>query len=278
MNRRAFTLVELLVVIAIVGLLSSVAVISMSTSRDKAKLASGMSFDATLARTLGTGLVAEYNFEEGSGTTTSDTSGLGNTGTLVGGPTWSTDTYGTESRYSLVFQSGRYVRATSGFGIGDKNFTIALWIKTTSATGQMYVVTNSGSGDGYRFGLGGGRVSFLLGNGPNSEGNCTSQAVNDGKWHHIAGVFDRTGLKMTCYIDGHASPSLTFPSAYAGMSDGLPYIGSGYCCTAFVGQLDNVKVFTQNLSGAMINDIYLKERARFVAANIIDGIERVVRK
>jgi len=37
MNRRAFTLVELLVVIAIIGLLSTVAVVSLNTSRAKAR-------------------------------------------------------------------------------------------------------------------------------------------------------------------------------------------------------------------------------------------------
>lgn len=39
-----------------------------------------------------TGLVGYYKFEEGSGTSAIDSSGLGNTGTLVNAPTYTTDT------------------------------------------------------------------------------------------------------------------------------------------------------------------------------------------
>jgi hypothetical protein len=38
----------------------------------------------------GVGLVGYWQFEEGSGTTTADSSGTGNTGTLVGAPVWTT--------------------------------------------------------------------------------------------------------------------------------------------------------------------------------------------
>lgn len=38
-----------------------------------------------------TGVLVEYLMTEGSGTTIADSSGNGNTGTLSGGVTWSTD-------------------------------------------------------------------------------------------------------------------------------------------------------------------------------------------
>lgn len=37
MNRKGFTLIELLIVIAIIGILSSLAIVSLSSARDKAK-------------------------------------------------------------------------------------------------------------------------------------------------------------------------------------------------------------------------------------------------
>src|SRR5262245_45512993 len=40
------------------------------------------------------GPVAAYAFSEGSGTTTADATGNGNTGTLGNGPTWSTGYFG----------------------------------------------------------------------------------------------------------------------------------------------------------------------------------------
>jgi prepilin-type N-terminal cleavage/methylation domain-containing protein len=276
MHRRAFTLIELLVVIAIIGLLSSIAVISTSTIRDKAKITSGMSFDATLGRTLGSGVVATYLFEEGAGGTTTDGSGSGNTGTFVSSPVWSSDVYGGDSKFSLSFAGGNYVSLSKGFGISNTNFTFALWIKTTSANGQMSVLNNSSTGDGYRFGLTGGFIYFLIGNGSSVEGNCSStQKVNDGKWHHIAAVFDRTNLKVNCYIDGRLAGSVAILSPYYGMSDVSARIGTTYCCTTFVGQLDNVSVYAQNLSGVSVNNLYKKERPRFVLANLVNKIERI---
>ena len=51
------------------------------------------------------GLVAHWKLDEGSGTTASDASGGGNTGTLVNGPVWT---------------SGKVVSALSFDGVNDK--------------------------------------------------------------------------------------------------------------------------------------------------------------
>ena len=271
MPRRAFTLIELLVVVAIIGLLSTVATVAMANAREKSRIGASLAFDAQLRRTLGPALAAEYLFDEGAGLTAYDSSGNGNTGTMVGAPTFNTDTYGPDSKYSMLFGGGKYVSAARSMGIGDGNFTIALWIKTTNAGGQMYVVSNTGSGNGYRFGLGGGRTTFLLGNTPGvyTEAVCGSQMViNDGKWHHIAGVFSRSSLTYTCYADGHSLQTIALPLAYAGMNDAAPLIGTTACCTVFTGQLDNVRIYTQDLTLADINSIYREEAWRYLADNL----------
>lgn len=58
------------------------------TAPQAAALAAGTLDPATLDYSAGGGL---WRFEEGSGGTTADSSGNGNTGTLTGGVTWSTD-------------------------------------------------------------------------------------------------------------------------------------------------------------------------------------------
>lgn len=262
LRRLGFTLVELLVVIAIVGLLSSVAVVATTASREKARLASGIAYEATLNRSIGLEAAAIYDFEEGAGTATADASNNNNGGT-ISNATWSTDTYGTASARSLSFASGNYVATAKGLGIATSNFTIALWIKTASTNSQMYIVNNTGSGDGFRFGLTAGLVSFLIGNGPNTEGGCGSKAVNDNKWHHIVGEFDRTSSVFRCYVDGHLSGTIATGS-YPTISDGVVRIGTTACCTAFVGLLDDVRVYRSNLSGVSIQNIY-NEKARFFA-------------
>ncbi len=246
--RRAFTLVELLVVISIIGLLSTIAIVSMSGSRDKARIASAISFERSLHDSLGSSLVAQYDFEEGSGSSAGDFSGNGNTGTLVGSPYWSTDTPYAGSKYSLGFGGGNYVDTARGLGLGSTNFTISAWIKTTSAAGQMYFAATNSS-DWFRFGVSVGNVAFLLGNGSFTESDCGTRPVNDGKWHHLAGSFSRTDLTVTCYIDGQQSGKVALGGSYVIGSTSIVRFGSTYCCSTFVGQLDNIRFYTQDTKG-----------------------------
>ncbi len=269
MKSKAFTLIELLVVIAIVGLLSTIAVVSLTTTRDKARIASGASFEQSLYNSLGSALVAAYDFEEGSGSVIVDSSGNGNNASISGSPTWSTDTFGSGSKYSMNFTGSDHVNPASSLGISNTNFTIAFWIKTTSINGQMYVIANAGSGVGYRFGLSTGVIGFLIGGTDAwTETTCGTKTANDGKWHHVAGVFDVTGHLFSGYIDGHLVGTVSLPYSYADRNDIAPWIGRGMCCTSFVGQLDNVRIFSQNLSGVSINSLYNEEKKQFAFLNI----------
>ncbi len=69
------------------GLVDDAAIWSSDQSANFADLTAGTKRPSDLP----TGLVAYWPFEEGTGTSTADTSGNGNTGTLTNGPTWNTD-------------------------------------------------------------------------------------------------------------------------------------------------------------------------------------------
>jgi prepilin-type N-terminal cleavage/methylation domain-containing protein len=264
---KGFTLIELLVVIAIIGILSAVVLASLNTARDKGRIAAGIAFDTHTSNAIGAYAAAEYDFEEGAGTTLNSSVG-GNSATMVGSPTWSTDTYNSPaSKYSLSFSGANYVLPAQGFGIANSNFTITEWIKTTSANGQMYTVANSWAGDGYRFGLGGGRIALMFGGAGGAgfvENTCGTKTANDGNWHNIAGVFDRTAGIFSCYIDGALVGTVAI-SYGANMLDSPPQIGKGVCCTAFVGQLDNVRIYASNLSGLSLKSLYNEEKGKYLA-------------
>ncbi len=82
-NKKAFTLIELLVVIAIVGLISSIVLVNLKGTREKARIAKALDFSHTIQHTLGAYAVGIWRFEE-IGDTALDSSGYGNHGTITG--------------------------------------------------------------------------------------------------------------------------------------------------------------------------------------------------
>jgi hypothetical protein len=99
----------------------------------------------------------------------------------------------------------------------------------------------------------------------NNEAVCGSVLVNDGKWHHIAGVFDRSNLKFTCYMDGKFVADVTINNYTAlSINDASPQIGSPPCCSDFIGKIDDLYVFSQNLSLVSIKELYEGQKGKYL--------------
>ena len=94
-----------------------------------------------------------------------------------------------------------YISCGDNLDVTTNDFSVCAWIKTTVTSGV--VLAKRASGAGYELGLGGGGSSWYLNaidDGAVADDEDTV-AVNDGNWHHIAWVFDRSGLAYR-YIDG----------------------------------------------------------------------------
>jgi len=83
--KKSFTVIELLVVIAVLGLISSIILVSLKGTKEKAKIARSLQFEASLDHALRDEIVGEWKFEElegetceGTGYSFCDTSGVGN--------------------------------------------------------------------------------------------------------------------------------------------------------------------------------------------------------
>jgi len=182
----------------------------------------------------------------------------GRTGTISGTQgtdwSWSTNTFSSgNSKYSLHFNGNGYSHGTitsaNPIGIANTSFTITEWINTTSAGGQMYTTNaNSGGSLGFRFGLAGGEVAFLIGNGSSDIELLAVQRWPTTVRGTIFRAFDRNAGTFTCYIDGNQVGAVTVPAAdYSGgignqnVTIGDP-LGEG---TGFVGYLDNVRYISR---------------------------------
>ncbi len=197
------------------------------------------------------GPVAYWKFDEGFGSQTVDTQNK-IVGTLTNGTQWKNGSDCISG--SCVFLDGEndYISmgdpASGILDFGTSDFTISAWIRigTTSATYKPVIAAKGGWGTpGFRLemmtnGLMYYRISDTVGG---NETTLGTKVINDGKWHHVAWVFDRDGL-VTGYIDGIAVGSNNISSYQTSISGTSNfYVGRNNGGNYFNGFIDELKVY-----------------------------------
>ncbi len=215
-------------------------------------------------------LVGYWQFDEGSGSTTADASGLSNTGTLVNAPTWVSsgvplgiplppDYPAATTDYALLFNgntdgSGAYVGVPSASALSlARNFSLEAWVNWTGAGGyraflsKPRVDTPSTVGTGYTLVVSNGQPCLALNTTASSPNRIVcAPALTPNVWTHVAATYD--GRVVTVYVDGTAAASQDFGSV-AGVSTGATalLLGrefiNGLYDRSFPGQLDEVRVW-----------------------------------
>jgi hypothetical protein len=206
--------------------------------------------------------IAYWRFEEGAGTTFSDSSGNGHTGTLSGGATFSTlvpvnpiPQTGATNSFSLLL-NGR-----NGFGMVSDSpslhpanaITLEAWFRLTSNSSTALLFGrqfNAGTANSYQLGL---RPDLFFGL-TNSSG--VSQTIDTSffpslfQWYFVAGTWD--GSTMRLFVDGAEIGSLPFtgpigyfrtnPVLIGADDDGAGVFGF------FPGNLDEIRISDTALS------------------------------
>jgi hypothetical protein len=211
------------------------------------------------------GLIARWTFDESTGSIAADTSGNANEGTLQGNPTWQPSAG--KVKGALLFDGeGDFVKVAneSRFDFAGQ-VTVAAWIKVNRFDKDWQVIVAKGDSawrlqrnqnkDSLEFACSGLKVP-----GDSPYGGLYGQkSVNDGQWHHVAGVYD--GEKMYLYIDGTVDVSQTASGAIDTNNEPV-YIGenserTGRCWN---GLIDDVRVYNYGLSADRIKALYSEAR------------------
>ena len=203
-------------------------------------------------------LVGFWQFEEGSGTNTADSSPDGATGTLVNGPTWVSSPFG---RWCLSYNGvNQYVDVDNPVPLQLQGaMTLWAWVWPAAATysGGRVVAKEDGPGQ---------RGWSLSAESPNTfhfslavDLNVTadllvpSPVTND--WVHLACVCDPTVPSMTMYTNGLLAGT---------MADGVPpsQVDSGLdveigcrppgANTPWTGLIDDVRIYARALAQSEI--------------------------
>ncbi len=202
----------------------------------------------------------------GSGTTWTDLSGRGNTGTLVNGVGYSSANKG-----SLSFDGvNDYVIASRPSSIiTGGSISISLWAKwtttgTTISTIQSLVDNNHSSSpiQGFIIQDRPDLSKFIhFSTNPNANGAISTFQVGNGAWRHIVATNDQTTSKL--YIDGNFNAQVS----QGGLATVQPNISIGYWQFTpgryLNGNISQVSIYNRALSAAEIQQNFNATRGRY---------------
>jgi len=223
------------------------------------------------------GLVAYWNFEEGSGQTVYDRSGNGNDGTLGSDISGINPVF--TSGYTSNGPGGTALKFTGFVGENVSDFTggnVGNYVQipysesldseisnSFSIEAWVYHTDNTSYGDDilervyiYSFGISSSSLLTFYGNGLNPSTVSTTEPLGYNKWYHVAVTYNGNMLKL--YVNGvpKASESVT-GSLNTGPQ--VTYI-SRYAGSAFNGIIDEVRIYNRALSADEIRMHYNQKK------------------
>ena len=202
-----------------------------------------------------TGLMGAWGFNEGSGTTTADASGNGNTATLVNGPTWVTGKYGKGLSFD---QSNDYLSLanSSSLDISGNAMTMSMWIDPGSVSGDSTVLGkfwNAGmTSPFYQYGLelSNGKPQFYIGTAAGLTGAGMDTALALNQWSHIAIVFN--GSQALFYLNGALVSSKPLNVSLTARGRPLNMGADADPWQFYKGILDNVRIYNRALTASEV--------------------------
>lgn len=158
------------------------------------------------------GLVGCWSFDEGSGVTAVDSSGIGNHGLIVNA-TYTGDDIPPQSQsgYSLIFNNTQSGNAYSYVTVPDNSslrpnsgLTLAAWVKTNAVQQRACIIIGKQYGsidwrDSYNLWYEWGLLNFYV-KSQTSENRIFVAQPPTNEWHHVVGTYD--GSFMRLYVDG----------------------------------------------------------------------------
>jgi Concanavalin A-like lectin/glucanases superfamily len=142
--------------------------------------------------------------------------------------------------------------------------TVAAWIKVNHLTANpdWEGIVTKGNASWRLLATAGAKTIYFSANGATPADIYGNRNVNDGKWHHVAGVYD--GTKMLLYVDGRLDASR--PASGSMISDNDP-VCVGYIANTslpgnyhFDGLINEASIYNRALTASEIQAIYDRQK------------------
>ncbi len=206
------------------------------------------------------GLAGAWSFEEGNGTTATDGSGRGNTGTLSGfalsGSTsnWVTGRIGRALNFD---GSDDYVSVADSTALDvSTSFTMSGWVKL-AATGEDSAIFDSGTQSNHwlvQIESVSNKIDFVE---RAIADNVSNTSLTAGTWYHVVVVKSGdSGTNLTFYLNGQADGTASVGSVT--VPSGNKTIGNWTESNAqtFNGGIDEVHIYNRALSATEVAALY----------------------
>ena len=189
----------------------------------------------------------------GSGTTWTDLSGNGNTGTLTNGPTYSSANGG-----SIVFDGvNDYVGLTAGLLSGTGDFTVSQWIQSSSIGSGIHAFGNYPAGNLQMF-FASSAVGMWLGN---------SSAYANEATHYTASWVMFTCLRSGTVTQVYKNETLiqtgSSDSTIGGTGAAFRLGGNTNNVEWYTGKIGTTNVYNRALSAAEVKQNFNALRGRY---------------
>jgi uncharacterized protein (TIGR03437 family) len=204
------------------------------------------------------GLAAAYAFDEGSGSTISDSSGNGNTGQIQGAAWSTTAKYGKAMSFN---GTSSYIDLGNPASLQSTgSMTWSAWIYATGNPpddGQIIARSNDSTGWQFKTSPDTGVRTFgvaVSGAAGSRTQRYSKTVLALNKWYHVAGVYDASAKTLNIYVNGvldNGVLSGTVPAAQV-LSSVNTTIGKRSGGYYFQGVIDNLRIYNRALTATEV--------------------------
>ncbi len=268
MSRKGFTLIELLVVVAVLALLASIVFSNLGGAREGARISNALSFQSQTHSLLGSDLVGWWNFND-PGDRYKDTSGYDNHGSCTSCPTATDGVPGTGGNALSFNGSGDYVELSyEPFTASNTNYTLSLWAKFDSLSGNRRFISWGSSGSSrYFYGYNANNNEIDVGQGSITIRPGTTYKPVINIWEFWTVSNEETITKF--YKNGVLINTVSHANTGAITAGSSVRIGRQYGTYLewFPGLIDDVRIYSRALSASEIQTLYVQTKDRYLADN-----------
>jgi hypothetical protein len=192
-----------------------------------------------------------YHLNETNGTNAYDSSTSYQNGTLTNGSIWVEGKMGnalnfTGFNYIDLNQNGNFDRTDS--------FSVEAWIRTSNLNEEIVSKLKTSIVRGWEFRVNGGKITLNLdASGTAYTGRYSNARIDDGKWHHVVGVYygNSSASGIVLYIDGSVAVSTVLQDNLNNITTNTADLeigardGTG---NGFVGTIDEVVIYNKSIN------------------------------